>query len=598
MTKRLCLLALVVLSVAPVWTRVTDGPLTNFMNLAGRTDENGYVRISGGAPGSTDGPLTAFANLRARTDENGYLRVSCSTCNSASLTAGGVLFSNGTTATVDATKLFWDNTNKFLGIGTAVPTGPLYLAKTYSTVTSNVRQTVFSDNSVTATGGATTDGYIGLRSELSFGTGGVATKGQGIGLQSIVYADGNGDAASEFASTILAVVSRIGTGRTQTTLPGAYWLEDKNLFGPIGVQPSKLGGTTLVVVNPYNGSPIDVASYGAAIVTGDGIGDGRDATINAATKYAVDDGLFIGGKSTGGGINIGFTNGIRLGGAGSNWSVAASSFGTALNIRDFSTYGIYIHDRTAAQTGPAIYVDTATAGKVGFGIAAPVAFLDISQNTGTPSTLPVPVGFRNGGSDGNTSYTVFQSYGAPNAIFFDRISGTSAANTALLSGEGIGNFAWSGYDGTSNFAVNAQLAGVASENWSSTARGTYITVSTVANTTTTLRERLRIDNQGTLILPTSTQTPAVSNTTANSCGTSAATIAGNNNVGTVTVGATAGTDCTLTFTTTAPVEWICQGNNQTTLGNLVSAVPASTTTARLAGTFVAGDKLNYTCFAR
>lgn len=60
----------------------TDGPLTPIMNLGGRTDENGYLRISAGSPGVVDGPLTPIGNLRGRTDENGYLRVACLDCTS------------------------------------------------------------------------------------------------------------------------------------------------------------------------------------------------------------------------------------------------------------------------------------------------------------------------------------------------------------------------------------------------------------------------------------------------------------------------------------------------------------------------------------
>lgn len=53
----------------------TDGPLTPFDNLRGRTDENGYLLVSSAAAGATAGPLTPMANIRTRTDENGYLRV-------------------------------------------------------------------------------------------------------------------------------------------------------------------------------------------------------------------------------------------------------------------------------------------------------------------------------------------------------------------------------------------------------------------------------------------------------------------------------------------------------------------------------------------
>lgn len=56
----------------------TDGPLTPWGNLRGRTDDNGYVMVSAGTPGTTDGPLTLFPQLRTRTDENGYLRVALS----------------------------------------------------------------------------------------------------------------------------------------------------------------------------------------------------------------------------------------------------------------------------------------------------------------------------------------------------------------------------------------------------------------------------------------------------------------------------------------------------------------------------------------
>lgn len=110
--------------------------------------------------------------------------------------------------------------------------------------------------------------------------------------------------------------------------------------------------------------------------------------------------------------------------------------------------------------------------------------------------------------------------------------------------------------------------------------------------------RLRIDREGSSIWESTSPTPAVSNTSANSCGTTAAAIAGNNHIGKITVGATAGTSCTLTFATTAPVEWICFGTNRSTPANIVAGIPVSTTTAKLDGTFVAGDVLSYSCEAR
>lgn len=89
-------------------------------------------------------------------------------------------------------------------------------------------------------------------------------------------------------------------------------------------------------------------------------------------------------------------------------------------------------------------------------------------------------------------------------------------------------------------------------------------------------------------------TPAVSNTTANSCGTTAATIAGTNDTGIVTVGATSGTSCTLTFTIAAPTRRQCTVSNETTAA-LAGATYTDTTHTNLVGTFTAGDVLAYVC---
>ena len=88
-------------------------------------------------------------------------------------------------------------------------------------------------------------------------------------------------------------------------------------------------------------------------------------------------------------------------------------------------------------------------------------------------------------------------------------------------------------------------------------------------------------------------TPTVSSGSAN-CGTSPS-IAGNDNVGVVTVGSsTNGSICTITFAnawTTAPV---CMAQDQTTANLLYPVV--TTTTVAITGTLTAGDKISYRCF--
>lgn len=97
-------------------------------------------------------------------------------------------------------------------------------------------------------------------------------------------------------------------------------------------------------------------------------------------------------------------------------------------------------------------------------------------------------------------------------------------------------------------------------------------------------------------LQSSTTAPAVTNTSANSCGTSAASIVGTDVSGKVTVGSVGGTSCTVTFGaawTNAPS---CVVTNETT-ANLARAT-STTGTVILAGTFVAGDVLAYLCLGR
>ena len=74
------------------------------------------------------------------------------------------------------------------------------------------------------------------------------------------------------------------------------------------------------------------------------------------------------------------------------------------------------------------------------------------------------------------------------------------------------------------------------------------------------------------------------------------TISGNDNVFKVTVGATAGTSCTVTFATAFSVAPSCTVSNETT-ANLLRAT-STTTTAIVAGTMVAGDVLAGLCIGR
>lgn len=96
----------------------------------------------------------------------------------------------------------------------------------------------------------------------------------------------------------------------------------------------------------------------------------------------------------------------------------------------------------------------------------------------------------------------------------------------------------------------------------------------------------------------STAATSIASTSANSCGTTAPSLGtgSSNTSGSFTVGATSGTDCTLTFSVAATNRWTC-GVSNTTTANLVRAVPSTTITTLFQGVFVAGDVIQYTCSA-
>lgn len=99
-----------------------------------------------------------------------------------------------------------------------------------------------------------------------------------------------------------------------------------------------------------------------------------------------------------------------------------------------------------------------------------------------------------------------------------------------------------------------------------------------------------VDNDSTLA------TLSVANVGANSCGTTAATITGGNNTGIVTVGATSGTQCRITFGNSVNMRRQCTVSNESTAA-LARAAYVDQTHSDLLGVFAGGAVLAYNCFA-
>lgn len=196
---------------------------------------------------------------------------------------------------------------------------------------------------------------------------------------------------------------------------------------------------------------------------------------------------------------------------------------------------------------------------------------------------------------GNTALVVTDKGsggGSARAIDFGTL-GAAAANI-ITNGNVVWNFT-SGGIFQANTDNTLDIGQAASNRPRTGYFGTSLVTPTV-NATTAFQVNATPITSGTTHLSAGSGM-AVANVGANSCGTSTATIAGNNNAFIVTVGATAGTQCRVAFTVTATTGWVCAANDDTTTV-AVRTTPVDTTHLDLIGTFTAGDTVSAVCFPR
>ena len=80
--KKIAAYILVLIAAISIVTHAQT-PLTNLLNLRGKTDSNGALYITNFAAAAPDTPLTSISNLRGKTDSNGALYVTCSGCSAS-----------------------------------------------------------------------------------------------------------------------------------------------------------------------------------------------------------------------------------------------------------------------------------------------------------------------------------------------------------------------------------------------------------------------------------------------------------------------------------------------------------------------------------
>ncbi|MDX6303921.1 MAG: trimeric autotransporter adhesin [Blastocatellia bacterium] len=142
-------------------------------------------------------------------------------------------------------------------------------------------------------------------------------------------------------------------------------------------------------------------------------------------------------------------------------------------------------------------------GFVGIGTTTPDSKLVVSSNS---ATLPPATGIARFADANGVQTAVFADAFGTNPIFnVRRANGTAAAPSALQANQLIGVIGASGYGASAYMGTRARVGFFASENWTNTANGTYLTFNTTGNGTATAggSERLRIDNTGNVGLGTS-----------------------------------------------------------------------------------------------
>ncbi len=201
-------------------------------------------------------------------------------------------------------------------------------------------------------------------------------------------------------------------------------------------------------------------------------------------------------------------------GGGTNGSVDINSDSTSIgtNAVNWLVGGNLIDTTlTTVSNGYNVIIDPKTTGKVGIGTTAPGALLDVSDNTAALQSLSGMAGtvMVVGGADSTRSRLVIDSYGTNTSgtasiLTFRTARGTSASPTANQTDDILGNIGVQGY-GATTYQANSKAAMLiyASENWTDSAQGTYITLNTVPNGTAGVAsERLRIGQDGNVSIGT------------------------------------------------------------------------------------------------
>jgi hypothetical protein len=175
--------------------------------------------------------------------------------------------------------------------------------------------------------------------------------------------------------------------------------------------------------------------------------------------------------------------------------IAESGTGDALRITNTGTGNSLVVEDSANPDTTSFVVDAT--GLVGIGGTPSSAKLFVNANASTTqisTTSPLSVQLADTGGGG---LNVYGAGATAEARFIGLVSGgTLATPTATPINVPLATVKAGGHDGTVWTGSKGRIEILAAEQWSATANGTYITLSTTPLLSTSVSERMRIDSTG------------------------------------------------------------------------------------------------------
>ena len=259
--------------------------------------------------------------------------------------------------------------------------------------------------------------------------------------------------------------------------------------------------------------------------------------------------------------------------------LAGTTTGTALSLTSDTSGELQIRTNNGSTTAMTL----TTAGNVGVGTTTPQSRLDVSLNITTGAGVAGTGTVANfNGVDAAAATVYLNGYGSTNGTqFIGRVAaGTAASPTAIQLNTSMMRILGVGYNGSAFTGSRTEISMRAAENWTTTANGTYIAFNTTANTTTSVSERMRIDDAGNVGIGTSSpNTTAANRVVLEVNGTTSALLNISGGGARRATFYADSTDCVFGSITSIPLEFLTGGVERMRIDSSGNLLVGTTTTA-------------------